>query len=324
MLYFFKTYIQLGFKIFVLNRFRTNRLLKELKRQCQSKGLALSREQLKRIRFYTMQSCITNSWFGALSGWETSSKEIRRALYVGAVTPVLDDLTDTAGYRFEEMLEKIENIAVGGSTSIFLLKYLYEKTTKDADKTLLDYLGKALEAQDESLQQLQAARLPPEKLQAIAFAKGGYFTLFYRSILRAPLIEGEEEAIYLLGGLLQLANDLFDVYKDSRQGQQTLYTNASDLEALSASYKSLIKKMIAQFLALDYPFKQKKKALTEILIVLSRGVVCMNQLLDCQKKTNNVFDLEKYSREELICDMEKWANIKESIKFCLTCEVIRI
>lgn len=53
--------------------------------------------------------------------------------------------------------------------------------------------------------------------------------MLYRSVLGTPLISGEEDAIYLLGSILQLANDMFDVYKDFKNGQQTVFTNTEDV-----------------------------------------------------------------------------------------------
>lgn len=308
------TYIKLGIEVFLINKLRTNKFIKELNKQSKIHHFSFDKDQISRIRYYTIQSSLTNSWFSSLTGYKIDNDEIQKGLYLGALTPMMDDLTDDFGLNYAEIVKRLNMQNDSASDSINFAGYLFKTVSEKADNTFLKYFAKAMKAQDDSLKQFQKNRLSFEELYKITFDKGGYFTLLYRSVLKKDIIKGEEEAIYLLGGILQLTNDMFDVYKDYENGQQTLFTNTHDIEKLRDLYLHLIDDMIVKFWELEYPFRQKKEALLKIFTVLSRGIVCMNQLLNCQRKTDNIFELEKYTRADLICDMEKVSNIIKSIK----------
>jgi hypothetical protein len=307
-------YIKLGIEIFLINKLRTTKFIKQLNKQSKIHHFSFTKDQIIRIRQYTIQSSLTNSWFSSLTGYKIGKNEIQKGLYIGALTPVVDDLTDDFGLNYAEIIKRLKTQDDSTSGHVRLADYLYKKVSENAETVFLKYFKKAMEAQDASLKQFQKNRLSYEELYKITFDKGGYFTLLYRSVLKKDLIKDEEEAIYLLGGILQLTNDMFDLYKDYKNGQQTLFTNTNDIEKLRDLYLQSIDEMIAKFLELDYPSPQKKEALLKIFTVLSRGSICIDQLLNCQKKTGNVFKPEKYTRADLICDMEKVSNIIRSIK----------
>jgi hypothetical protein len=308
------TFIRLATEIFLITKLQTAKFIRELRKQSKIHHFSFDKEQINRIRYYTVQSCLTNSWFSSLTGYKIGNDEIQRGLYVGALTPVMDDLTDDFGLDYSEIIRQIKTQDDSTPNPVRLAGSLYKKVLEKADTGFLKYFTKAMECQDASLKQFQKNRLSYEELHKITFDKGGHFTLLYRSVLKKDLIKDEEEAIYLLGGILQLTNDMFDVYKDHKNGQQTLFTNINNIEKLKDLYLNSMDEMIVKFLKLKYPFRQKKEALLKIFTVLSRGIVCMNQLLNCQKKTGNVFELKKYTRADLICDMEKASNIIKSIK----------
>jgi hypothetical protein len=306
-------YISLGTEVFFTNKLQVSSFLSKLVRQVKPQHVHLEESELERIRYYTVQSCITNNWFSSLTGHQMTRNEKQRALYLGALTPVLDSLTDDTGYTYAAMIEQFNNSHTSVPGNIPLARYLYKQLTSPANPIFDAYFNKVMQAQDVSLKQFQNDRLAFDELYAISVAKGGYSTLLYRSVIEQEFIAGEEDAIYLLGGILQLTNDMFDVYKDYKNKQQTLFTNTGDMKELKNLYWQKIQEMTGKFLALQYPFKNKRAALLKIMIILSRGIVCINQLIECQRKTDNVFSIQKYSREELICDMEKIGNIMKSI-----------
>lgn len=87
-----------------------------------------------------------------------------------------------------------------------------------------------------------------------------------------PLLAGEEEAIYQLGYLLQLTNDVFDVHKDFLNKQQTLVTNASDIRLLFDEYKQGWKEVTTKFFNLKYDQKNITKFLLQVSTILARAI----------------------------------------------------
>ena len=93
-------------------------------------------------------------------------------------------------------------------------------------KKMQEALIEVYQAQLESKKQTQDL-ISEKEIQSITFYKGGTSLLFYRTaFLPVPSVE-EEKLIYNLGSLMQLANDIFDVYKDRENKIKTLVTEAN-------------------------------------------------------------------------------------------------
>jgi len=302
-------------KVYFFNRIRTNLLIRELNTHLQNFSLELSKIQAKRIHSYTIQSCLTNSWFSKLRGKRPNRFEIKNAVYLGAITPLLDDLVDAEKLESTEILNHINNFNESSAETL-TLRYLYSTIIENCNKEFKQSFNQALISQDASLKQLQEAKLSDEELLEITKNKGASWTVLYRSILGNQITEDEKRAICTLGEILQLTNDAFDVYKDFKNGQQTLFTNVIDILPVYNYFFALTLQLIDQFKLSGYPRKNVEKATTQMMLIVARGFVCIEQLLECQKKTNNQFQIEKYSRDELVCDMEKLTNISKLIGFC--------
>ena len=266
----------------------------------------------KRIGFYTTQSAITNHWFCTLRGQKPTQAEQRKALLIGAITPLLDDAVDDLHLTSTKLLQALND---ANQVQFALPAKMYRELISDQNHAFTEAFKTALQAQDASLKQLQEPELTDQELIAITAAKGGSWTFLYRTVLGHPILKGEKEAIYELGYLMQLTNDAFDVYKDLQNGQQTLFTNAVEIEPLKAIYLDQLDKIKATFQTLNYNRKNTQYALLAMSAIGARGLVCIDQLLACQHFTNGAFRLHEYSRKQLICDMEKPANIWKTMQY---------
>ena len=218
----YKTYLALGAKVYVINRARSRAFIRRLNQLLESKGYPLSTRQAERIRQYTIQSCITNSWFTTLRGNRPTPAETQRALYLGAFTPVYDDLMDQQNHRHEELMKVICQEKPPTTPDLFLLKQLYDSLLEITNnpKTFKEALSLVGKSQNQSMLQSSHEKIDHQTLWKVTKDKGGHATLLYRSVLSHPLLPGEQKAIFQLGSLLQLTNDLFDVYKDHQNGFQ--------------------------------------------------------------------------------------------------------
>jgi hypothetical protein len=309
---FFKT----GFTIYIRNRYHYRWLIKDLESFSNQNQIFLDNVLKKRMRFYTMQSALTNLWFSTLRGKPPSTKENKCGLFLGAYTPVYDDLMDHHELSHAE-LTNIKNQEGVHSPQLLLLSYLKNniiENIKDEER-FNNCFAKLGVAQDNSTMQFDAQKLPQQTLEKIMAEKGGYATLLYRSIMDHPLKAGEEEAILQLGGALQLINDAFDIYKDHQQGIQTLLTTATDIHAISNDFDERMKSIFTLFTQLDYKPENIRKMLMQLATVLSRGKVCLQQLQLLQNDQPD-FEVKNFTRKELICDMEKSKNIKSCIAVC--------
>ena len=176
----------------------------------------------------------------------------------------------------------------------------------------------ALEVQDKSILQLENHTLDTAILKQITYEKGGISTFLFRLVLENSLVKNEEKAIYELGYLIQLINDMFDIHKDYLNKQQTLFTNAMSLKPCFNEYKNTLDNVITNFMSLDYDHSNSIKALSKISTITSRAQVCIEQLLACEKSTQGSFKIEFYERKQLICDMDTIKNIFKSYRFSVT------
>lgn len=311
----FNSFVHLSTEVFFRNRVRNYFLFREV---APFAGF-LSKEIRKNIAFYTLQGSITNLWFSTLRGFQVNQKENVCGVYIGVVTALYDNMLDSLEYSHEELKNKLIAPADEKSTKVFLLNHYDTKLNSliSNPAEFKKYYEKIILAQQESMRQTSAIKLKEVELRKLTYDKGGYATLLFRSILSNDLKEGEEDAIYYLGALLQLINDIFDIYKDLQSGQQTLASTASDFHFLHSEFNKLKELTVLKFSGLNYPLMNRKKALMLVFPVISRGVVCLEQLIKLQGDQTSI-DLKAFTRKELVCDMEKFSAIKRSFQICKT------
>jgi hypothetical protein len=310
-----QAYIFLGYKIFWQNRRDTHQLIHVLIDLLKREGASpLSLEQIRRIKFYTLQSCLTNSWFSKMRGCEPTAAERENALCLGAITPIVDDLNDELGLTSSVILKRLKT----DQTSEFVsVRYLYSTLLKNSPKDFERAFVEALTMQDHSLSQLGKSKLSVAEIETITYNKGGSWTFLYRMVLCNNLVHGEKEAIYNLGYLMQLTNDVFDVYKDYSK-QQTLITDTDDIKPVAKRYKAQVIEVMNQFRMLDHEQGNIEKALIEIGIIAARGLVCFDFLIGSQEVNNNKFLPDKMTRQQLVCDMERPINVLGALKYSLS------
>src|ERR1039458_3502627 len=100
-----------------------------------------------------------------------------------------------------------------------------------------------------------------ERMKDITIRKGAESVLLYRSVFDFHMSNAEEKMLYSLGGLMQLSNDIFDVYKDHKQGIKTLVTSARKINELRALFTTILESGIEKAKQVDYPFKNIRKFL---------------------------------------------------------------
>lgn len=303
-------FLILAYNILFLQKRRNKRLFNQL----LPKHFVIDKALKKRIQFYTMQSTITNLWFGTLRGYSAASHETDTGLLLGAVTPVYDDLLDEHQLTHSQLHEnqQFSNDQLANLVNLYRWLDHAVKGQIGLKTEYLRYLDRVISAQAQSQLQLSTQVVGKEGIVRITKEKGGSATLLYRCLLSNPLKVGEEEAIFELGALLQLMNDLFDLYKDTQAGAATLVTRCQQPSELLTLYDQQLEKVFQKFASLPYPAAQRRRTIRLILTMVSQGYVCIYQFLALQEQFGH-FEAVKYSRKQLICDMDKFGNQLSSL-----------
>ncbi|NLR90485.1 hypothetical protein [Flammeovirga agarivorans] len=263
--------------------------------------------------------------FGAslckLRGQKMLFEERYTSTFQASITGLVDDYYDEHGMTLERMREFFvtpDEVTPKNQAELLGIQ-LYKESIKYVNdfNALVPFLDNVNQAQSDSMQQVET-KMDFLQLKMLTLYKGGSSFLYYRSAFRHPFKKNEEKALYLLGGITQLSNDIFDVYKDRENGVQTLLTITKDIGMVKDLYKKWIKEFEDLFICLDYsPGNIQSFLQLYHLGVFSRCFVCLDQLISLQEKSEGVFELQDYSREELICDMEQYSNLTKSIKYSI-------
>lgn len=281
---------------------------------------SLDEEDFKKIRTYYGFGvpAIVGEGFCTLRGKPMLERERFTSTYQGALTGLYDDFFDKTHIDPEgirKMMDDPSGFPASSSLEQLFTTLLTKVHEGLYDKDLFNRtFDQVFLAQAESSKQV-GSELSIEEIKDISFRKGGYSLLFYRSIFSHELIEGEEEALYNAGSLMQLGNDIFDVYDDERQHIKTLLTACRTMNEVRDIFRDQMEKSIRLIRKSAYNDKDKSGYLHKFVLAISRCFVCMDQLERLQQKTGGEFIPSEYSRNELICDMEKPANVLRSIKY---------
>jgi hypothetical protein len=240
-----------------------------------------------------------------------SVKERYAITYMGALTGLFDDFFDEQKISEEHIMEMItkadERIANNSNERLFV-KFCQVALKNAEDADLVKKIAvKVFDAQVLSRKQ----KLPYtelDEIKSITLEKGGLSLLFYRSIFTEPISESEERMLSLLGGIGQLENDIFDIYKDSQQGIRTLATLTNKIDDLRKVYVDMMVQTFEMVRQTPYTRANKNKFLHFISFIISRGLVCLDFLEEKEPQTNHQFVLNQYEKKDLICDMGKVSN----------------
>lgn len=290
------------------------KFLEELRDFCEREEIKWPDRLEKRLGYYLTGVDWFLYWMVGLLGKKLEQNERRRGWLMAVMFALGDEVSEakaqkqadikTAVLTKEKALQNPQERLIG---------YVYQQLLADhPDLTTFEkYLQLGLQAQDDSLLQ-KGQTLPPSRLRKITFDKCGYAFLLLRSSLNQPIGEHEIDAIYTLGGLIQLINDTFDVYEDCRDGIHTLPNTARNIHPFRKELERVALHTLHAFQASP---KRRKRFALQLAPILAATRVCLWQFEALQARSGGEFKPEAYSREELICDMEKPANLWRAIKF---------
>ncbi len=257
--------------------------------------------------------------FCALRGKEMTAKERLASTSQGAMTGLGDDFFDKQRLSEAALKDFIETpeIFTGNTASEKLFLQFYKNALANTPQPtqMQEQIARVFHAQLLSKQQ-DKPDLSYEVIKDITIRKGAESLLYYRTAFDHPLKTGEEKMLYCLGGLMQLSNDIFDVYKDQQNGVSTLITTATKIKELRFLYSSLLQIGTDAAYRSGYPKKNINKFLGIISIgIFSRSYVCLDQLEKNEKRSGNIFSIKLYKRKDLICDMDTAVNKWKSLRY---------
>ncbi len=272
----------------------------------------------KRIQLYALMGYLFGKNYSKILQYKPDAEMEQMFVFQGALTPIFDDFFDNQNLEFQEILDRVNEYSsfqpknhLDYLFKIFI-SYIHEHHPNMPQ--VLNAAEDVFHAQILSMKQKEP--ISTEEIKEITRLKGGTSFIFLRSIIPYPISSEEKEIIMQLGFTLQLQNDLFDVYKDSREGIKTLVTTTNDLNEIKELFTDSIHKTVKVYIFHDLPVNLKRFYLSKILFIFSKAYVCFDQLMQLQNQYL-CWDPLNYERKDLICDLEKPENIYKTLRYFL-------
>jgi len=267
---------------------------------------SLSSKEKRRLQHYLYGATYLSVIFCMLRNRIRSRREKHRFTNLAALAYFFDDLVDSfrdrddSGILWQDNPEVYGLAADGSGLALHFLHNIYQELPPANLPRFRYYMHQVFNVETAGRQQDGEASELPE-LQRITAEKGGYSVLLFRSVLDNPLSEQEGETLYQLGYLVQLCDDIFDLWFDRKAGLRTAprqLAEAGLVLELAAFFEAQVNRT-------RHDFGQIKAgsawAAVHFLVTVTR--VCLQHYLDLQKKHGT---LPLDDRAAMVVDMERW------------------
>lgn len=256
--------------------------------------------------------------FTLLHGRRTSLAERERFIHYFICSSLFDDFTDYAAFPLEEMH------AISFDPEHFAPRNFDESVFRDShlllrshvrERVVYDALTRRLfQAQWDSKKQASVG-LSREALQEITFRKGGLSVLLCSFYLDHSPTPAERDCWYRIGTIIQLTNDLFDIYKDQQENMDTLPVRMTDAHAFREFFEEQISGMQAAMGRLEAPGRRLEAFRLAMAGICAFGLIALDQLEALQGDAASLPPLDALARKQLVIDMEKRGNLVKWLKY---------
>lgn len=290
-----------------------------LKEKLASADDSFSQKYVRRMGFYAyFVPVISSANFAVLMNRKLTKIERIAVTQLAAATPIFDDYFDAEVLQLDTLSTMIAHPETFEATTTIervLVELLVSIKQKVPDfPFFMEICQKVFEAQVASKKQ-KSEQLSAAQIRKITYDKGGYSALLFQSVIGQRPAENELNAIYHLGGLAQLLDDIFDVYEDAQEQIQTLATTQTQVAQLTQTFESDLAYLCSAFHGLGLQPSIVRKFLHLQLFFFTITFVCLRQFQALQPTPDVPFNPKAFERKMLICDMEKISNMLLWVKY---------
>lgn len=270
-------------------------------------------KEVKRMRYYaSFVPAVSGAAYALLLNRQMTKNERIRMTLLSAASPLFDDYFDNAEMNLDDLYRLIQqpetfNPQNNWENALHSIICILKPQIPDF-QNFMQVCMQVFDAQKAAKQQ-ENGQLTYDEVKKLTFDKGGYSTLLFQTLMEMPPIEGQNQAIYHFGGLVQWVDDIFDLYEDTQAHIQTLASMETDFGKHTVAFTADLQALCHLFRNLPLPASQIQAFLDLQLFFFTRTYVCLHQFHQLQLSENQTFSPTKYERKALICDMEKRKNI---------------
>jgi hypothetical protein len=266
----------------------------------------------KIVNSYAIYNPMLCDAFTLLHGRLTNREERIRMLHYFICSSLFDNFCDRNELNPEELkwisFEPETYPSGNFDEKLFLHSHLFLKGYVKNQPLYEEVSRQLFTAQQDSLRQFDK-EITEEEMEAITFAKGGYSVLlcpFYLEVNTSPT---ERQCWYRIGSIIQLTNDLYDIYKDLQDGSHTLANRMINAYTFSHFFLELVRDMKKEIALLPYDRTVKQSFTISMMGICAFGWIALHQLKLIQGDSLTLPALVSLPRKKLIVDMERPANL---------------
>jgi hypothetical protein len=256
--------------------------------------------------------------FTRLHGRLTTSDEKERLIHYFICSSLFDDFTDYGTITEQQLLamsfDPQHYTPESFDERIFLQSHLLLLNFVQ-DKEAYQKITRALYKAQLASKQQYKSHLPDETIREITFTKGGYSVLLCRHYLAINAGTMEEECWYRIGTIIQLTNDLFDIYKDLQDEIDTLPNRMTNAYTFEQFFLQQVQQMNALINQLPHPPERIQTFRLSMAGIYAFGLIALDQLKAIQGDQLQLPAFNTLPRKALIVDMEKRKNLVKWLRF---------
>lgn len=273
-------------------------------------------EDIRKIKLYGISiPALLGEAFCSFCNMPYSEKERSAITYFAMLTGPFDDLFDRhemTDTQISQLLEMHQTDNAQGK----LLQYFFRKGMETAAQTeIAKQTAMRVFAAQSAARAQKSILTKREILKQLSYEKGGASMLFYRCVLPENMHNPDDELVHQLGATGQLANDIFDIYKDLQEGIFTFANQCISIQQLRNEYQQQLQHIATLIQQSKNNLESAKTFALQCAPVLTRALVALDHYEKACIHTNGSFEPAKLTRKQLICDMEKPANIFKMIHY---------
>jgi len=189
--------------------------------------------------------------------------------------------------------------------ALHLLHRAYADVPHVHAKAFREHLQRVFRIETEGHQ--RAPKPPPtDEIARLTAEKGGFSVLLFRCLLSGELSDAERRALFEFGHLVQLCDDIFDLWFDRRNRTATLATSWAEhgaLDRLEACFEQQVATVEAVFCKIQISAGQRESALQTAYFLVAVTRVCLRHYR-CLQKKHGTLPLD--NRRAMVVDMARW------------------
>lgn len=291
-------------------------------------GLALSAPEKRRLKHYLYGTTYLSALFCALRGRARDAQEEDRFANLSALACFFDDLVDAfgksddSGILWRDNPEEYGQLADKRGLALHLLYNVYAQLPPNKLTGFKAFMHRVFNVETSGRQTGRPAKTwQVGELEQMTAEKGGCSVLMFRQLLDHPLGEAEATALYRFGALIQLCDDIFDVWFDKQSETGTLATQwleQGQIGVLKDFFEIQVTSTRLAFRAMydtghgkPYARQHVETALAVLHYLIAITRVC----LDHYERLSEQGPLPWAQRHQMVVDMERWGNRVRTVRY---------